>query len=274
MSLVLSAPVRSAAFNRGAILVGFWVLLAAAADLITPYDPTIRSIKEVMLPPSWAHWFGTDDLGRDIFSRMLYATRLDLAIAILGIFPPLVIGSFLGLLASYGGRAGELTLAFLARSVGSFPTYFLALPILALSGSGLRGFLVAVALTGWVPFALRMAGEIRTLKESEFVAAAEGLGFTSGRVFALHVLPNAILPALLLAVSETAGMLLLGSTLGFFGLIAPGSDAEWGAIIAEGAGNPDAGWWVMLFPGLAVLMLAAGFRLLGDGLAERFGSAG
>ena len=274
MSLALPALPRSAAFNRGALIVGFWVLLAAAADLITPYDPTIRSIKEVMLPPSWVHWFGTDDLGRDIFSRVLYATRLDLAIAVLGIFPPFVIGSFLGLLAAYGGRPGELVLAFIARSVGSFPTYLLALPILALAGSGLRGFLVAVALTGWVPFALRMAAEVRALKDGDFVAAAAGLGFSGGRVFSLHVLPNAILPALLLAVSGTAGMLLLGSTLGFFGLIAPGSDGEWGAIVAEGVGNPDAGWWVSLFPGFAVLTVAAGLRLVGEGLAERLGGTG
>jgi peptide/nickel transport system permease protein len=274
VSLALPEWHGSRALRRGAILAGIWVLLVAGADLLAPYDPTIRSLKEVFLGPSWAHWFGTDEQGRDVFSRAIFASRLDLALAVLGVFPPFAIGTILGVLAAHGGDVGEGILKFLGRTVGAFPTYLLALPIVALVGPGLRGFLVAVALTGWVGYALKVQTETRRLKESDFVTAGRGLGFGGFRILVLHIFPNSLLPALLLAVSDVAGMLLLGCTLGFFGLIAPADDLEWGAMIAQGAANLDSAWWMAFFPGLAVLAMAAGFNLLSEGLAERFGSEG
>lgn len=274
MSLALPHWRFSPALRRGAVLVGLWLLLAAGADLLAPYDPTIRSLKEVLLPPSWAHWFGTDDEGRDVFSRAIFASRLDLMIAVLGVFPPFAIGTVLGLLAAHGGDAGEAVLKFLGRTVGAFPTYLLALPIVALVGPGLRGFLVAVALTGWVGYALKVQTETRRLKQSDFVTAGRGLGFSGFRILVLHVFPNSLLPALLLAVSDVAGMLLLGCTLGFFGLIAPADNNEWGAMIGQGAANLDNAWWLALFPGFVVLAMASGFNLLSEGLTERFASEG
>jgi len=272
MSIALPQWHVSPALRRGAILVGIWLLVVAGADLLAPYDPTIRSLKEVFLPPSWAHWFGTDDEGRDVFSRAIFAARLDLMLAVLGVFPPFAIGTTLGLLAAHGGDFGEAILKFLGRSVGAFPTYLLALPIVALAGPGLRGFLLAVALTGWVGYALKVQAETRRLMQSDFVTAGRGLGFGSFRILVLHVFPNSLLPALLLAVSEVAGMLLLGCTVGYFGLIAPSGDMEWGAMVALGAANLDSAWWLALFPGLVVLAMATGFNLLSEGLAERFGS--
>jgi peptide/nickel transport system permease protein len=262
----------SPTLRRGAILAGIWLLLVAGADILAPYDPTIRSVKEVFLPPSWAHWFGTDAEGRDVFSRAIFASRLDLALAVLGVFPPFAIGTILGLLAAHGGEFGEAILKFLARAVGTFPAYLLAIPIVGLVGQGLRGFLVAVALTGWVNYAITVEAETRRLNESDFVVAGRGLGFGRFRILVLHILPNSLLPALLLAVSDMSGMLLLGCTLGFFGFIAPAGDVEWGAMIAQGAANLDGAWWLAFFPGLVVLAMATGFNLLSQGLAERFGS--
>jgi peptide/nickel transport system permease protein len=274
VSLVLPQWRFSPALRRGAILVGLWLLLAAGAEILAPYDPTIRSLKEVLLPPSWAHWFGTDEQGRDVFSRAIFASRLDLMLAVLGVFPPFAIGTVLGLLAAHGGEAGEAVLKFLGRTVGAFPTYLLTLPIVALVGPGLRGFLVAVALTGWVGYALKVQTETRRLEQSDFVTAGRGLGFGNFRILVLHIFPNSLLPALLLAVSDVSGMLLLGCTLGFFGLIAPADNIEWGAMIAQGAPILDSAWWLALFPGFVVLVMATGFNLLSEGLAQGFGSEG
>ena len=272
MTLALPRWHVTPALRRGAILVGIWLLLVAGADILAPYDPTIRSVKEVFLSPSWAHWFGTDEEGRDVFSRAIFASRLDLALAVLGVFPPFAIGTILGLLAAHGGDFGETILKFLARTVGAFPTYLLPIPILALSGPGLRGFLVAVALTGWVGYAVKVQSETRRLNQSDFIIAARGLGFSGFRILVLHIIPNSLLPALLLAVSDISGMLLLGCTLGFLGLLVPAGDMEWGALIAQGAANLDSAWWLALFPGLVLLAMTTGLNLLSQGVAERFGS--
>lgn len=274
MNLALPQWHFSPTLRRGAILAGIWLLLVVGADILAPYDPTIRSVKEVFLSPSWAHWFGTDEEGRDVFSRAIFASRLDLALAVLGVFPPFAIGTILGLLGAHGGDVGEAILKFLARSVGAFPSYLLAIPIVGLVGPGLRGFLVAVALTGWVGYAVKVQNVTRRLKQCDFVTAGRGLGFGGFRILVLHIFPNSLLPALLLAVSDVSGMLLLGCTLGFFGLIAPGGDVEWGAMIAQGAANLDGAWWLALFPGLVVLAMATGFNQLSQGLAQRFGSEG
>ena len=182
MNLALPQWRVSPMLRRGTILVGIWLLLVVGADILAPYDPTIRSVKEVFLPPSWAHWFGTDEEGRDVFSRAIFASRLDLALAVLGVFPPFAIGTTLGLLAAHGGDVGEAILKFLTRSVGAFPTYLLAIPVVALVGPGLRGFLVAVALTGWVGYAAKVQSETRRLKQSDFVIAGRGRGLWNAKI--------------------------------------------------------------------------------------------
>jgi peptide/nickel transport system permease protein len=271
MSIAQSMTPRSGALHYGLLIIAAWLILAFGASFIAPHDPMARNDILALQAPSGLHWFGADNLGRDVLSRVIYAARIDIAMAVLAIFPPFVIGSALGLVAGYFGGISEYLPMRLLNVAGSFPYFILILAVISVIGPGLSGFFISVATVGWVNYARLIRNHTQTLKQGEFVTAARCLGFSRPRILLLHILPNAVLPAAVFAVSDFALTLVLGVSLNYLGLGVQPPAAEWGLMIAEGQPFLAQAWWTCFFPGAAIVLLALGFRLLADGLAERLG---
>jgi peptide/nickel transport system permease protein len=262
---------RPLAFRVGLALVAGWAIVALFAPWIAPYDPIAQDVSNALRSPSLAHPFGTDNFGRDVLSRVLWGTRVDLAMGVGGVLAPLVIGCLIGLVAGYFGGLVDTLLMRLLDVTISFPFFVLMIAIISILGPGLASFYIALALVGWVSYARLVRARTLALKHADFVAAGQILGFGSGRIMLRHVLPNAALPVVVFAMSDIVLTILLGSSLSYLGLGAQPPLAEWGVMIAEGQNFISTAWWISLFPGLAIVLLALGFSLTGDGLAARFG---
>jgi peptide/nickel transport system permease protein len=255
-------PGRRAARNLGLGLIGLWLVVAAGADFVAPFDPLAQQLHQTLLPPGLAHWLGTDDYGRDVLSRIIYSARLDFGLGLLGVVSPFVIGYAIGTLSAYAGGLLDGLLLRVMDAFAAFPFIVLALAVVAVAGPGLHGFFIAVALAGWARYARLVRDETVALRRSAFVAAARGLGLGRPRILLLHVLPNSLVPALKLAAADVVRVLLLVCALGYLGLVATPPAAEWGLMIAEGQTFLESAWWMSLFPGLAFVLLTLGFSLV------------
>ncbi|MGB3539535.1 MAG: ABC transporter permease [Mesorhizobium sp.] len=258
------------ALASGIALVACWAVLALFAPWIAPHDPIAQDVANALTPPSLAHPFGTDNFGRDVLSRVIWGSRLDLAMGVGGVFAPLVIGCIIGLMAGYFGGIVDTLLMRLLDVTISFPFFVLMIAIISILGPGLVSFFIALALVGWVSYARLIRSRTLVLRHSDFVAAGHILGFGSARIMFRHVLPNAALPVLVFAMSDIVLTILLGSSLSYLGLGVQPPLAEWGVMIAEGQNFISSAWWITLFPGLAIVVLALGFSLMADGLAARY----
>lgn len=261
---------RNLALACGVALVGFWIVLALLAPWVAPYDPIAQDVANALRPPSLVHPFGTDNFGRDVLSRVIWGSRLDLAMGVGGVFAPLVIGCVVGLVAGYFGGIIDTLLMRLLDVTISFPFFVLMIAIISILGPGLVSFFIALALVGWVSYARLIRSRTLVLRHSDFVAAGQILGFSSVRIMFRHVLPNALLPVLVFSMSDIVLTILLGSSLSYLGLGVQPPLAEWGVMIAEGQNFISTAWWITLFPGLAIVVLALGFSLMADGLAARY----
>ncbi|MBM3090497.1 MULTISPECIES: ABC transporter permease [Ensifer] len=249
-------------------ILGGWLFIALAAPLIAPYDPDTIDIASMLTAPSADHWFGTDQVGRDVFSRVIYAARVDLFLCVIGVLPPLVIGTIVGLFSGYfGGMVDSVFMRVYDLTV-AFPFFVLVLAIVGVIGPGLVNFIIALTIVGWVSYARLVRAEVLTVRESEFVRAAECLGYPRRAVLFQHVLPNAIGPVIAYAVSDAVLVMLAGASFGYLGMGAQPPLAEWGVIIADGQAFIQQAWWICLFPGLAAISLGLGFAFLGDGLGQ------
>lgn len=258
------------ALASGIALVACWAVLALFAPWVAPHDPIAQDVANALTPPSLAHPFGTDNFGRDVLSRVIWGSRLDLAMGVGGVFAPLVIGCIIGLVAGYFGGIADTLLMRLLDVTISFPFFVLMIAIISILGPGLVSFFIALALVGWVSYARLIRSRTLVLRHSDFVAAGQILGFGSARIMFRHVLPNAALPVLVFAMSDIVLTILLGSSLSYLGLGVQPPLAEWGVMIAEGQNFISSAWWITLFPGLAIVVLALGFSLMADGLAARY----
>ncbi len=254
----------------GAICL-FWLALALAAPWVAPYDPIAQDLNATLLPPGGAHLLGTDNFGRDILSRIIWGTRIDLQMGALGVLFPFLIGTTIGSAAGYCGGLIDMLLMRLLDVTMSFPFFVLIIAIVATLGPGLISFYIALALVGWVSYARLIRAQFLVIRHADFVLAAQSLGYSHGRIVFRHILPNAIMPAVVFAMSDAVIDILLGSSLSYLGLGIQPPTAEWGLMIAEGQGFIAQAWWIAFFPGLAIVLLAVGFSLLADGFAERFG---
>jgi len=249
-------------------ILGGWLFLALAGPVIAPYDPDAIDIMNMLSPPSAEHWFGTDQVGRDIFSRVLFASRVDLFLCVIGVLPPLLIGTTIGLLSGYfGGVVDSLFMRVYDLTV-AFPFFVLVLAIVGVLGPGLTNFVIALTLVGWVSYARLVRAEVLTIRESEYIQAAKCLGYSPVAILTRHVLPNAIGPIIAYAVSDAVLVMLAGASFGFLGMGAQPPLAEWGVMIADGQAFVQQAWWICLFPGLAAISLGLGFAFLGDGLGQ------
>ena len=277
MSLLsLSLPLRARIGRRpmltmGLAILGGFVALALLAPLIAPFDPILQDAGAKLLPPSWNHPFGTDNFGRDVFSRVLWGTRIDLQIAVLGVVFPFLIGTGVGTVAGFFGGWVDAVLMRVIDVVLAFPFLVLMLSIIAILGPGLASFYIAMALVGWVSYARLIRAQILVLKSQDFAVAAASLGFSQARIMFRHLLPNALAGSLVFVMSDAVLVLLNGASISYLGLGVQPPVAEWGVMVAEAQGFISQAWWITLFPGLAIVTLAFGFSLTGDALADLMG---
>ena len=258
-------PVTLAAFS----MLALFLVCALFGPYIVPYDPLASDTSVALQAPSAAHWFGTDSLGRDVFSRVVVATRLDLSISVAAVALSFVFGSVLGAVAGYWGGWLDAILNRILDTIMAFPLFVLAMGIVAALGNTIENIVYATAIIN-IPFYARLVrAEVNIRREAGFVQAAKLAGNTDIRVLALHIFPNA-LPPMMVQVSLNLGWAILNAAgLSFIGLGVRPPTAEWGIMVAEGASFIVSGeWWLAVFPGLWLMLAVFTFNLLGDGLRD------
>jgi peptide/nickel transport system permease protein len=252
----------------GALIVLGVGVAALLAGIATPYDPIAIDVEALLARPTSHHPFGTDELGRDIFSRVTYGARYALLIGVAVVLIEAVIGIVLGTMAGYFGGWLDTLLMRLVDIMLAIPTLVLALAIAGALGGGLRNMILAIGITGWREFARLIRGHVLVLRTLPYVEAARALGAGNLRIMARHILPNALGTVIVYTTLEMPGALLWAAALSFLGLGAQPPTPEWGAMISEGRGFIGQAWWVSTFPGLAIMMTVLGFNFVGDGLRD------
>lgn len=255
----------------GLAIIGLFALAALAAPVIAPYDPIFQDATARLQAPSLAHPFGTDNFGRDILSRIIYGARVDLQMAAIGVLFPFLIGTVIGAVAGFFGGIVDALLMRLIDIILAFPFLVLMLAIIAILGPGLSSFYIAMALVGWVSYARLIRAQILVLKTADYAVAAVSLGFSKPRVLFRHLLPNAVAGSVVFCMSDAVLVLLSGAAISYLGLGVQPPTAEWGIMVAEGQSFLSQAWWITVFPGLSIVVLAFGFSLIGDALGELLG---
>lgn len=252
-----------------AIVVGL-IVVAALAPWIAPYSPVLQDLDNRLLPPSAAHWMGTDDLGRDILSRILWGARITLTVVALVAVIVAPVGLAVGVLAGYFGGWVDAALMRITDIFMAFPRLILALAFVAALGPGIENAVIAIAITSWPPYARMARAETLTVRQSDFIAAARLLGASPLRILSGHIVPLCLSSLIVRVTLDMAGIILTAAGLGFLGLGAQPPSPEWGAMISAGRRYILDQWWVAAMPGLAILIVSLGFNLLGDGLRDVF----
>ncbi len=273
--LVLRAEGRAASrwYRQPALMAGIVILaivigLALAAPLITSYNPIAQDLNASLLGPSRHHLLGTDQLGRDTFTRLLYGLRLDLRIGFIAVLLPFVLGTVLGSLAGYFGGWMDTTIMRLVDIVVAFPFYVLVIALVFVLGPGERSIYLAITVVGWVAYARIIRGEILVAKRQDYVTAARSGGLSNVRIMRRHLLPNVISQAFIYGMSDIVQVILAIVTLGFFGLGIPPPTADLGSMINDGQNFLSTHWQLATIPGLVVVVVGLGLSLVGDGLAD------
>jgi peptide/nickel transport system permease protein len=252
----------------GGVVVALLAALALLAPVLAPYDPAAYDVKQILLAPSPAHWFGTDQLGRDVLSRMLFGARISMAVGFISVGIAVLLGTLIGTLAAYyGGRVDEALMRFVDLML-NFPRFFLLLTLIALLRPSIWVIMAVIGFTGWMGLARLVRGEILSLREREFVQGARALGAPDARIMFRHILPNALVPVLVSATLGVAAAILTESGLSFLGLGVQPPTPSWGNILIDGKANIEIAWWLSLFPGLAILVTVLAYNLLGEGLRD------
>jgi len=260
---------RKAKLGLGLLLVLLAITLLA--PLLAPDDPSRIDTAVRLLPPSWAHPMGTDDLGRDVFSRVLYGARISLTIGFLAVAIAVAVGTAVGAIAGYvGGWVDALLMRFVDLFL-SFPRIVLLVTIVAVFKPSIALIIIILGLTGWMGVSRLVRGEVLSLKEREFVQAARALGFSGPRILGRHILPAALTPVIVAATLGIGNAILAEAALSYLGLGVPPDIASWGNIIRSGADRMVDAWWIALFPGLAIVFTVMSFNLVGDGLRDALG---
>jgi peptide/nickel transport system permease protein len=259
---------RTPSFVGGVSILGTIVLLALLAPLIGMHDPTSQDLLHTLQGPSWSHLLGTDDLGRDVWSRLLYGARTDLRVAFLAVLFPFVIGTLVGLVSGYYGGWIDTVMNWLVNIVVAFPFYVLIIALVFALGPGTRNIYIAITIVGWVSYARIVRGEVIVAKRREYVLAARSGGLSDARILFRHLLPNVITQAIVFAMSDIVLDILAIVTLGYLGLGVQPPTADWGRMIADGQTFLTTHWELSTLPGIAVVITALGLSLLADGLAD------
>jgi len=246
------------------------ILIAIFAPFFAPYDPVEQNLIERLQSPSSKHIFGTDDLGRDVLSRMIYGTRVSLSVGFVAVSITVIIGTILGLLAGYSGKISDNIIMRFVDIMLCFPSFFLILMVIAFLGPSIYNIMIVIGLTSWSGLARLVRGEVLSIKEREFIYSAEISGLSGMRIMFVHILPNVIGPIVVSATLGIAGAILSEAALSFLGLGVQPPTASWGNILTSGKDYLHIAWWLSLFPGLALLLTILSFNLAGEGLRDVF----
>jgi peptide/nickel transport system permease protein len=259
---------RQPAIAIGAVVMLVFLLAALLAPLIAPYDPLGQNISAGLRPPSAEYLFGTDKLGRDIFSRILYGARISLFVGVAVVLMSGVVGTLLGVLAGYvGGWADELLMR-ITDIFFAFPSLILAMAIAGALGPSLQNALIAISAATWPVYARLLRGQVLALKEREFVLAARTVGVPEWQIIVRHLLPNMLAPLLVQGSFDMGGAITAVAGLSFIGFGAQPPTPEWGVMISEARTYMATAWWMGTFPALAIMLVVGSFNLLGDGLRD------
>jgi peptide/nickel transport system permease protein len=273
-TLVTPVKPRGPAWRRspltvaGLVLISLLALIAVSAPLIAPANPLKQVLSTRLKPPSAAHWLGTDQLGRDVLSRMIYGARISLVIGIVVVGLAASVGTFVGLVAGYAGGWLDEGLMRLTDVFFAFPALILAMAISGALGPSLTNAMIAIAVVSWPVYARLVRAQVLSLREREYVEAARSLGASAERIVWGHILPNTLAPLLVQASFDMGGAILSAAGLSFIGFGAQPPTAEWGVMISDGRNYIVTQPWLSLFPGLAILLTVAAFNLIGDGLRD------
>jgi peptide/nickel transport system permease protein len=286
-SAVATAPIKSSshqetplrdflrAFLRhrsaviGSVIILLFFFLAILAPMITPYQYDQRS-DALLRPPSAEHWFGTDDMGRDIFTRVIYGSRISLQVGFFAIAGSIIVGSLLGLVAGFYGGWRDTVISRLFDILLAFPSILLAIAIVAMLGPGLNNAMIAVAIINVPTFGRLMRSRVLSVKAEDFVLAARAIGMKNSCILWKHILPNCWSPIMVQGTLGFATAVIEAAALGFLGLGAQPPQPEWGTMLSDSREFIQLAPWTMIFPGLAIMLTVLGFNLLGDGLRDLF----
>ena len=253
----------------GLTIVLMLVLVAVFADVLAPYSPTAGDLRTTrLLPPSAAHWFGTDDQGRDILSRLIHGSRITLFVVVLVAVLAAPVGLLVGTVAGYAGGWVDAVLMRITDIFLAFPRLILALAFVAALGPGIENAVIAIAITSWPPYARIARAETLTIRQADYISAVRLLGASPGRIVLRHIMPLCMSSVIVRVTLDMAGIILTAAGLGFLGLGAQPPSPEWGAMIAGGRAYVLDQWWVAAAPGAAIFVVSLAFNLLGDGLRD------
>lgn len=252
----------------GGIVVILLFVISVLAPWLTPHHPSAINAWEVLQPPSWQHWFGTDELGRDVLSRILFGARISLKVGFVAVGIAVALGAVVGLIAGYYGGWTDTLLMRLVDIMLCFPTFFLILAVIAFLQPSIWIIMVVIGLTGWMGVARMVRAEVLTVREMDYILAARCIGCSDLRIILRHILPNALSPVLVAATLGVAGAILTESALSFLGIGVQPPTPSWGNILTSGKDYIEFAWWLSLFPGLAILVTVLSYNLLGEGIRD------
>ena len=279
--------IRGSVFHDGVVKMSFWktfyknklmltggglvfllLIISILAPWFAPYDPGQIDLNNVLAAPSMHHWFGTDQLGRDVLSRMIWGARISLKVGFVATGFAIVIGTMLGAVSGYyGGWVDSIIMRFVDIML-CFPAFFLILAVIAFLEPSIWNIMIIIGLTGWMGVTRLVRADFISLRERDFVHAAKAIGASDLRIIFLHILPNSMASILVAATLGIAGAILTESALSFLGIGVQPPTPSWGNILTAGKDNIDIAWWLSLYPGLAILMTVVGYNLLGEGIRD------
>jgi len=252
----------------GALIVVALLVVSVLAPWLAPYDPGRIDLRNVLAPPSADHLLGTDQLGRDVLSRMIWGARISLKVGFVATGLAILIGTLLGAVSGYYGGWVDSVIMRLVDIMLCFPTFFLILAVIAVLEPSIWNIMIIIGLTGWMGVTRLVRADFISLRERDFVKAARAIGASDWRIIFLHILPNAMASILVAATLGVAGAILTESALSFLGIGVQPPTPSWGNILTAGKDNIDIAWWLSLFPGLAILITVVGYNLLGEGIRD------
>lgn len=252
----------------GSVIVFLFLILAIFAPLIAPYGINEQSLGERFSAPSAAHWFGTDDFGRDIFSRVVHGARISLWVGFFSVLGSVILGTLLGLIAGYGGRVLDAVISRLFDILLAFPSILLAIAIVSILGPSLQNALIAIAIINVPTFGRLVRSKVLSIKQEEYVLAAKAVGMSHRCIVLRHILPNSMVPVIVQATLAIGTAIIEAAALGFLGLGAQAPSPEWGKMLADARPYLVQAPWTLFFPGIAIMLTVLGFNLMGDGLRD------
>lgn len=271
-----SGPYRDAwkAFRKnktamlGLGLIVFFVLIALLAPFIAPYGFKEQELVNRLKAPSSAHWFGTDDLGRDLFTRVIYGARISLWVGFFSVIGSIVVGTLLGILAGFYGKWMDMLISRVFDILLAFPSILLAIAIVAILGPSLQNALYAIAIVNIPTYGRLVRAKVLSLKSEEYITAARAIGMKNSRILLTHILPNSLTPIIVQGTLGIATAIIEAAALGFLGLGAQPPDPEWGKMLSDSRQFIQKAPWTVVFPGLSIMLTVLGFNLMGDGLRD------